>query len=544
MESSIERLNSMLIDFNEIEHGSEILTDVGVIGSGAAGITLATELDGSGHDVILLAGGAAHYEADCQELYRSRVVGLKHEGVHTGRARVHGGTTTLWAGQALPFDPIDFESREWLPHSGWPFGIQTLEPYYRRAERVLRLAPMTYDERSWPPNLAPPPRFDPDTFICRISQFSNHANFATSYRRELESSRNVRVMLNGHAVGLVTDPLGPRLDRVEVRSLAGRSATLRARYVVVCCGAIESARLMLASDTVDPRGVGNAHDLVGRYFQEHIQGRPALIHAAEPRKLRAMFDAITYQGTRYIPRFCTAEALQREQKILNACGGVTYGIPEDSAIAAAKLLVRATRRKELRAGIPRAIWNLAKRPHDVALAAANYALYRTPMVDKRGPLYLGVMSEQAPNPQSRVTLGEERDALGMRRSVLDWRLTELDRHSLSTFIETCAREFRRLGLGTVDLDSFTMPDDVSRMDELFFDCSHHMGTTRMHEDPRHGVVDADCRVHGVENLFIGSGSVFPTGGSSNPTLTIIALCLRIADRLKRELAFRPMSLAC
>ncbi|HEU5118164.1 MAG TPA: GMC family oxidoreductase N-terminal domain-containing protein, partial [Isosphaeraceae bacterium] len=401
----------MLINFDEMEEGSEIQADVAVIGSGAAGITLAIELDGSGHDVVLLAGGAALHEADCQDLYRSQVVGLKHEGIYTGRARVHGGTTTLWAGQALPFEPIDFEARDWVAHSGWPFGIQTLEPYYRRAEGVMKIGSMTYDERSWPGNLPSLPEVDPNRFVWRVSQFTNQINFATSYRKELVSSQNVRVLLNAHAVDLVPEPLGSRLERVEVKSLQGRSARLRARYVVVCCGAIESARLLLASNSVVPQGVGNSHDLVGRYFQEHIQGRTARIHTDEPRKLRAMFDVITYQGTRYGPRLCTAEALQREKRMLNVCGGVSYEIPEDSALAAAKLLIRSTTRKDLRAGIPRAIWNVAKRPHDIAVAVASYALYRTPLVDRRGPLYLGVMSEQAPNPQSRVMLGEERDAL-------------------------------------------------------------------------------------------------------------------------------------
>lgn len=533
----------MLIDFDEIAHGSEIATDVCVVGSGAAGISIAVELEGSGLDVVVLAGGAATHDAGCQDLYRSRVVGLKHTGIHAGRARVHGGTTTLWAGQALPFDPIDFERRDWVPNSGWPFSIETLAPYYRRAEGVLQVANLDYDERSWPPNLPAPPRLDPGLFHWRVSQFSNHADLAVSHRGRLTASAGVRVLLGAHAVGLVTDPPAPRLDRVEVRSLSGRSATVRPRLVVVCCGAIETARLLLASDAVDPRGVGNAHDLVGRYFQEHIQGRPTTIRAARPGRLRAALDAVSYRGTRFSPRFCSTEAFQRDRRILNVSGGISFGIPEDSALEAAKLLVRSIRRKDLRPGVPRAIRNVARRPHDVAFALANYALRHAPMIDRRGPIYLGVMTEQEPNPRSRVTLGEERDALGMRRSVLDWRLTELDRHSLATLIEAAAGEFSRLGLGTIDAASFAMPEDLSRMDEVFFDCNHHMGTTRMHDDPRRGVVDADCRVHGVENLFIAGSSVFPTGGSSNPTLTIIALALRLADRIRGELAPRPVAVA-
>ena len=171
----------------------------------------------------------------------------------------------------------------------------------------------------------------------------------------------------------------------------------------------------------------------------------------------------------------------------------------------------------------------------MAIGAAKWAMYRTPMTSRRGTIYLGIQSEQAPNPESRVTLGDDRDALGMRRSVLDWRLTALDRHSILAFVAEVAKEFARLGLGAIDISSFSIPDDVSRMGEWVTDANHHIGTARMHDDPREGVVDRECRVHGIGNLSIGSSAVFPTGGASNPTLTIIALCLRIADRLKREL---------
>lgn len=525
----------MLIDFNEFTHGGEITADVCVIGAGAAGITLANELDGSGLDVVLLAGGAARQEAADQDLYRSRVVGLAHEGIHTGRARVLGGTTTLWAGQALTLDPIDFQPRDWVPDSGWPFGRETLDPYYTRAQGVMRLPDITHDERSWPPNRPKPPHYNPALLHARISHFTHQPDFSIAYRDELARSPNVRVLLNAHAVGLGTNPEGSRLDRVEVKSLSGRSCSVLARSAVVCCGAIETARLLLASDSADPRGVGNVHDLVGRYFQEHLMGRAAVITPDDPKALRALFLPFSYNSTRYAPKICSSEQLQRDRRTLNLYGDVCYETPDDSSVDAAKLLLRALRRKELRGQAPRALWNVAKRPHEVIAAAARYAFFHEPMTLRRGTAFLGVQCEQCPNPDSRVTLGDDRDGLGMRRTVLDWRLTALDLHSVRTFVEVVAAEFRHLGIGTIDLSTLSVPDDPSKMAKHFFDSSHHIGTTRMHEDPRHGVVDPHCRVHGVDNLFIGSSAVFPTGGASNPTLTIIALCLRIADRLKSDL---------
>ncbi len=526
----------MLLDFREQDGGSTILTDVCVIGSGAAGITLAVELDGSGLDVVLLAGGGANFEAETQDLYRSRLAGLLHKGIHDSRARVHGGTTTLWAGQALPLDPIDFEHRDWVPYSGWPFDLESLEPYYRRAERIMKLPAISYDEDAWPPGLLKPPKFDPDVFYSRISHFAHVPNFATSYSDELRRSANVKVLLNAHAVGLETNTEETRLDRIALRSLCGRSATIESRFVVVCCGAIETARLLLASDKVNPRGVGNANDLVGRFFQDHLQSVAAPIRTTHERMLRKVYGTFSYNKTRYAPRFCASKALQRQKKILNICGGITYRQPTDSAVDSAKLLVRALRRKELRPQIPRALGNLIRRPHEAAAASLEYLLYRRPMVTRRGPIHLGIQSEQAPNPDSRVSLDEDRDALGMKRTLLDWRLTELDRRTLHEFVQATDKEFQRLGLGTVEASEFSRADDLSKIDDKIYDCAHHIGTTRMHDDPKQGVVDRHCRVHGVENLYIGSSSVFPTGGSSNPTLTIIALCLKIADRIRRESA--------
>jgi choline dehydrogenase-like flavoprotein len=130
-------------------------------------------------------------------------------------------------------------------------------------------------------------------------------------------------------------------------------------------------------------------------------------------------------------------------------------------------------------------------------------------------------------------LGEKRDALGMPRLKLDWRLGDLERRTLLEFIGALAAEFARLGLGTFDLQQAADLEDPTAWIERAHDSAHHMGTARMHEDPRFGVVDSQCRVHGIDNLYIGSSAVFPTSARSNPTLTILALCLRLADRLKQ-----------
>ncbi|HEV3121650.1 MAG TPA: GMC family oxidoreductase [Isosphaeraceae bacterium] len=522
----------MICDFNELENQATLATDVCVIGSGAAGITIALEFIGTAFNVVLLAGGGQRHEPESQRLYESDLVGLFHQSIHDGRARVHGGTTTLWAGQALPLDEIDFKPRDWVAHSGWPFTRELLEPFYRRAECVMRVPTHTYDERSWPPPARRPPAYDPAKLRPRISDFSPTPDFRLAYRAELAAAPNVRVLLNAHATSIVTNESASAVDHVELKSLAGNSGTCQARFTIVCCGGIETARLLLASNRALPQGVGNRNDLVGRFFQDHVHAKTAVLRPRNRKTTQALFDPFYFQGIKFAPKICSSFELQKEKRILNVAGDTCYDIPEDSAVEALKLILRAPRRRDQWGRLPRAFWQVARRPHEVVSAAYQYLVRKQTISYNRGTMYLGAQCEQQPNPQSRVSLGDRVDALGMPRAVLDWRLTTLEQQSIEVFVRTVAEEFDRLGIGTVDLSTFTLPEQPDQLDRLVHDASHHMGTARMHDDPRYGVVDRDCRVHGVNNLFIGSSAVFPTGGFSNPTLTIIALCLRMSDLLK------------
>ena len=140
---------------------------------------------------------------------------------------------------------------------------------------------------------------------------------------------------------------------------------------------------------------------------------------------------------------------------------------------------------------------------------------------------LNHMTEQSPNPHSRVTLSDERDIFGRNRVRLDWRLTPLDMRSIIKAQEIIDQELRYAGLGRLEIElrTETPPEHLEGG-------WHHMGTTRMHRDPKRGVVDEHCRVHEITNLFIAGPSVFPTGGYANPVLTFVALAIRLADYIK------------
>ncbi|MGA7870716.1 MAG: GMC family oxidoreductase [Candidatus Binatus sp.] len=525
----------MIVDFRDYADGHVFRADVCIIGSGAAGITIAREFFFSGFSVVTSEGGGFKWEEDTQALYTSEVVGLPHKGVHIGRARVFGGTTTLWAGQTLPLDDIDFRPRPWVADSGWPLVRRDLEPYYRRAEKTLNLSEIDYRDPSF---------FGVSTALFEsrqlrplISQFSPKANFAAAYGNQLKSLSSITVILHANATQLMANSDASAITGVEIRSLSGRCGAIDAAFYVVCCGGIETPRLLLASNEIERPGLGNRHDRVGRYFQDHVQARLASVRLRDAKRVLESFETFYRKGVAYSPKLALNEEVQEKRGTLNATVGVVRAeLPaENTAVDAAKRLASGLRHWNFIKPSAGDLKQLLRSPHDILLAAFRRYVQHKPAFQLSGEPYISLCCECEPNPDSRVLLSDERDALGMRRAKLDWHLTPLVRHTAMVVVEILAKELKRLEIGEVD----TASCDVMRnqdWERSFWDINHHIGTCRMSTDPHNGVVDPDCKVHTIDNLFISSSAVFPTGGHSNPTFTMLALAIRLADHLKLRLS--------
>ena len=515
-------------------NGPTVWADVCVIGAGAAGITVAREFIGTGYDVVLLEAGGRRFEMADQEPYRSEIVGLAHKGIHDGRARVAGGTTSLWAGQCLPLFDCDFATRGWVPLSGWPIRRDDLTPYYARAERVMEVPHAAYDATAWPRAAVPDLPASAGLRLA-FSQFTRTPNFWDKYGDALRAAENVRVVTHAHVVELVPTPAADAIRAVRCRGADGSAFDVVATSVVVCCGGIESARLLLVSDSVDPAGVGNRHDVVGRYFQDHPGiAFPIRVHRRE--EFTSWYNGFGRGGIKHAVKLVAGDDLQRQEGILNVAAEVFYTAADDDPITAAKVILRAVRRPELRRQVPRALRQSLASPRRVLRAVWRHYVGRQPASVGSGPPMLGCGVEQLPNADSRVTLSDQRDAFGVRRTRLDWRLTELETRSIVTFVRQVRAVWATQGLATVDLEAVPMAGRDAGLHGGYVDANHHIGTTRMGADPKTSVVDANCRVHGYRNLHIASSSVFPTGGCSNPTLTVLALAIRLCDRLKAALA--------
>jgi choline dehydrogenase-like flavoprotein len=504
----------VLIDARDLPAGKELQADLCIIGAGAAGITMARELRDSGLDVILLESGGFDLEPEVTDLYKGRTGGtfLPDDGRYlvTSRLRLFGGTTKTWAGFCVPMDPLDMEKRDWVPNSGWPFGREHLDPYYLRAAEVCQVKPHEPDLSRWSGTPRAPLDLGADSgIVTRLVHMSPPTHFGDSYRQDLVDARRVTLCLHANAVDLVPAAAGGALSHVVATSLKNNRFTIKARDFVLAAGGIENPRLLLQSRSVHPQGIGNDHDLVGRYFMEHPHLHVGFVTFTGPTGPLDLYRQHSHDpllGHNSLGLLCPSPELQRREKILNVSVQL-YPAP-------------ASRLSEFVRGVGR-------------MAAHTDAGFSRPtggggLVSVN--LYARV--EPSPDPASRVTLGSDRDALGQQRVVLDWRLPRLDSDSLRRTIVAFGRELGRVGKGRL----FVRLTDAQPWPSGSLGGDHHMGTTRMSQDSTRGVVDADCRVHGLDNLFVAGSSVYPSAGFANPTLTIIALALRLADHHRTRLA--------
>lgn len=534
----------MLSDGRSIPSGSILEADLCVVGAGVAGIALTREFVGRSTRVVLLEGGSLHFSKSIRSLPTVLVRHLRGEQALAGgknkghayyplrftRARAFGGSSRAWADhglQAHPLDAIDFENREGLPRHGWPLGRAQLEPFYQRAQTVCGLGPFAYEVDAWESQeLGKRLPLDAGCIRSEIFQFQR-GNAFFRYVDDFKQADNVDLVLHGTVVNVAADRAG-RVRLVECASLSGNRFTVKASVYVLAAGAIENARLLLASNDIHSAGIGNHHDLVGRFFMEHPDLEVGFFipnPRLEPHRL-SLYESQDVAGGLSIQAMLRLnEDILRRESLLNSV--LRFRPTHNSGIEPGVRSARVIRRSVHR-GVP----SPGLATHAVrTLAGVRHLLYhqtRKWLVRQSDIFGLDIMAEQAPDPCSRVRLGRRRDRLGIPTTVLDWRLGETDWYSIRRTVEIVGACLRNAGLGEV---VSTLGD--TRVPPAVFGNWHHLGTTRMHRNSKHGVVNEDCRVHGIANLYVAGGSVFPTGGYANPTLTVVALALRLADHLRK-----------
>ena len=522
----------MISDLNDLPPNSVLESDVVIIGSGPAGIALANELSSSKMQVILVESGGLKMEPPPQELNEADTIGLLHRERKEGRARAFGGTAKLWYGQCLPLDEIDFLPRPWVPFSGWPFSLTELQPFYARAETFFRVDGEVYDERVYERFKMDPPPWLPSKLLSMATTYTPDVDTGEAWKARIEAASNVRVLLHATVTNIFANSAVRSFSHLEVQTLDGRKSTVRAKAAVLCAGGLENARLLMLSRSQQAEGLGNASGVVGRFFQEHPNGFTADV-VADPRtaatlqqKFRLLYGK---NGLRHFPKFRLGEGTQKTAEVLNCNASLFFEYPEESGIAGLQEIYRALRKGQIPDRILFRLMSVVRDSPQVARAVLLRAMSGRSPEGKPSRIRLQCYLEQAPTPESRVLLAERTDRFGLPLLAVDWHMTDLEIKTLQVLTETVRSEFARLGLGEVRPAEWL---STNSWQEHLADCAHHSGTTRIAADPRHGVVDPNCMVFGVDGLYCGGSSVFPTSGYANPTLTIVAMSIRLAGHLK------------
>jgi choline dehydrogenase-like flavoprotein len=579
---NIERLNSY-------PAGSRFDADVVIIGGGPSGLTIAREFIGSATKILILESGlekedAAHMNLVCLEsmdepkgetslefrkAFHGPMATFDQASQPFGvRTRVLGGAATHWPGKSATFDDTDFAQRDWVPNSGWPISRDSLGPYFDRAADVLNLGPNLYDERLWKlvrGKIKRPP-LDKAKLRSFFWQFARSRlkhteamNFADEFRAL--HAENIHTLIDATVTHIDTTDTGDAFAGVEISTIDGARYYATAKICVLAAGGIENARLLLNSSRQHKDGLGNSHDVVGRYLMDHPGMRIGYFAKADLKGAEYLgFYAIPHKADliMYMHGLVFSPEIQAREKLLNSAIYVLPEISPNDPFKAVKRLVRFNSTNlfadlwsavssfgSLSKGIGVKVFYSKYFPRSLQRVIVNLLMSIAPsfvirefhskgvphQLDRMG---IHVITEQEPNRESRLILSRQNDPLGSPRVTALWKISIAERRSVMRLGQLLQEELPKAGMPVPVLDDWIVesrPHEASLVD-----MAHTLGTTRMSDDPKTGVVDSRCMVHGVSGLYIAGGSVFPTSGHANPTLMIVSLAIRTADQIKNDLA--------
>lgn len=555
----------MLIDAQLLPSNVTIEADVCIVGSGPAGITLARELAQAGLEICMLESGSEEMPDEAtKSLGHVEIDESFLQVTSDNRNRKFGGNASYWGInlhqgrmglRIVPLEETDFEQREWVPYSGWPFNRDHLVPYYQRAQQVFGAGVFDYTADFWASEDAPRLPFKGDRVTTRMFQFGYLDLFTRTYRDEIAQSQNITTYLHANAVELETNEDGTTVTHVRCACLNGKRFWVSARVVLLAAGAIENTHLLLLSNRANPNGLGNHHDVTGRFFMDHPLVAGGFIYPFNSAIFNqtALYDKRYVRGTNIMGSLVLTNEAVRRERLLNLVSWIFPRVKRlnSPAIASLKALVSPRGYKHGLSGLVGHLGNVVKNAGDVVdavldkvtntpppffptLATGGWSYCQPNREKVYGMFEVLHMTEQVPSPNNRLVLGGGIDRLGRQTIKLISSWSEADRNGIKQAQAILVEEIARAGIGKY------VPARTSDGDPVVvtLGSSHHMGSTRMHDNPKHGVVDAHCRVHGVTNVFIASSSVFPTGGYANTTLTTVALAIRLADHIKSRLSSR------
>jgi choline dehydrogenase-like flavoprotein len=554
----------MKCDARSLEDRLDVISDICIIGAGPAGTTLAQEFIGTGYKVCLLESGGYHFDSSIQKLSEGEISGDLHEPLSSTHLRQIGGTANYLilrmadkkhGYRFTPLDAIDFEKRDAIPYSGWPIKKTDLDPYYAHVQKICDIGIYDYSAECWQNQqfLLPLNKAKANSSVF---MFGPTTKFFKDFPKKIELSENVTIYSNATVVELICNASGGSVNEALVKTFDGKQINFKAKYFIISSNALETPRLLLNSRRHHENGIGNQNDNVGRYYMDHYLVPSGNIYPNDPRLINNMsfYDMQNFNGTSVLGRLNLSETAMREKGLRNFTAAL-FPMPLNAndllAMTSLEILKRALKcilkfnfndfpvdiHKHLknvlrgRKRVFRAFYERFRYGVPVMIGLAQGGWSRVKNNEKKyDHLELLSIVDQTPNPDNRITLIEDKDALGCNKIKLHYTYSEDDVDSIRQAQKIIGEAIEETGLGRYEPPSH---DAVCVKNQTGL--HHMMGTTRMSKDPKNGVVDEHCCVHGIENLFIAGSAVFTTGGFANPTLTNLAISVRVADRVKKLL---------
>ena len=509
----------MHVDLDTAPAGAAYRSTYCIVGAGISGLLLARKLAAGGATVHLLEAGGLEPEERSQSLYAAEMPRETHTGTTEGRFRTLGGSSTRWGGQLLPYTPDIFTPPPGSAAPAWRITERDLERFYPEIEQLMHTGTLPFDDRM----LAARGQVRPDFSAGLRVRFSKWAPFR---RRNLahtvapECLAHPQITLFTHANVAELHGAAGRIEQARVLNYAGQEFGFAADTFIVAAGVVESARLLLSSSAVP-----NPHDQLGRYFHDHVSFHAATVPAAARAKVFEKLGPFFIGGVLHTPKLEATPELQAEHGLLAAMAHIVIEEPEDGGMAAVRQLLTAVQRRTR--VTPAILLAVLRGAGDVLRLAWSTKVRKRRAVSRRAQVWFNIDMEQPPRAGQRIRLSGTRDALGLPKAAVEWSIGEQEGATALRFARVMEVEWARAGFGPLAWSADVLAGRTPRLADTY----HAMGGLRMGTDPRTSVVDANLRVHGMENLYIASCAVYPTGGSSNPTFTLMALTLRLAEHL-------------
>jgi choline dehydrogenase-like flavoprotein len=550
----------VFIDGRQIPNGSKLEADLCIIGGGPAAIVIARELLGTPLTVVLVESGGWRPNKLTQSLNAAELASdSRHPPPEMYRERRFGGSSTIWGGRCVPLARHDFEPRAHVRNSGWPISYADLVPYYSKALTYCEAGEFAFEPDCLNASGPLVEGLVSEDITVGLERFSPPTDFGRRFRSDLISSPAHRILLESTCIRLLSDESGRSVEAVECSTVAGNNFQICSKYVVVAAGGLESVRLLAASNDKRPAGLANSSGALGRYYMSHLEGTVGHLQVAAGRRVAWDFTK-TADGIYAKHHIRLSDDVQRHLQLRNMVFRLHHANPIDpkhgdpvlSLMYIAKRFILPEYRRKIttveleslerlakgRALTAQHVANVAKSPWPLlkflsAWIYKRHARYRRiPYValhSKAGIYPLDYNAEQTPLYESRVSLAHAKDRFGVPKLHIDWRVCPEDVTSIAASYRQMQRILANSHAAAIVYDDDHLDESAERAIAVG---GHHIGTARMSDDPKRGVVDRQCRTHDVENLYIAGSAVFPTSGSANPTLTIVALAIRIADHLK------------